>query len=467
MEGSNRRRGGRGRRVSDSKELRRGDDDRDQGPHALLREQQVPEAGARPIHDARSDGGVGDPVDRSRFPQRPLDAARVQGEGTRGSRQGPRRRRSVGVVPRAPGETGGQASRRAHGRGGAREDAGQGRHHALGHGAPQGSRGSARGSALARTRADPDARAPAPVAAPPPPSTFVPGAYSSTAPLDPPRRIPRPRRFHRLPGDDGGRSSAPGDDGGAPAPPRSAADEFLSQFGAPPAPAPVPVPTVPTTAPPPPPSTFEVPPPPRVAVVPPPPPARDAGASPHPPAAGPPPPPGGMDQLLSMTGQLFPNGLQVPPPPAPGSGGPGVPGRPPSPRDRGREWERGGWRERRDEPPRDGRDGPPYDARGPGPGPPGPRSEPFRAGDGWGRDRWPPGGPDRDRWGGWPDRDRDPDRPGGRPGPDRGGCRDDRAPQGPYDRDRERDGGRGGGWNNAGRDPHGWPDRERHPRGGY
>ena len=107
VEGSNRRRGGRGRRVSDSKGLRRVDDDRDQGPHALLREQQVPEAGARPIHDARSDGGVGDPVHRSRFPQRPLDAARVQGEGTRGSRQGPRRRRTVGVVPRAPGETGG------------------------------------------------------------------------------------------------------------------------------------------------------------------------------------------------------------------------------------------------------------------------------------------------------------------------------------------------------------------------
>ena len=69
--------------------------------------------------------------------------------------------------------------------------------------------------------------------------------------------------------------------------------------------------------------------------------------------------------------------------------------------------------------------------------------------------------------GGWPDRDRDPDRLGGRPGPDRGGRRDDRAPQGPYDRERERDGGRGGGWNTAGRDPCGWPDRERHRDRGY
>ena len=230
-----------------------------------------------------------------------------------------------------------------------------------------------KGAAGARAGAPSREPAPIPTHAPPPPSTFTPGVYSGAAPPDPPP---------------GNRSSAsPGYDGGTPAPPRSAADEFLSQLSAPPGPA-----SAPTT-------TFEVPPPPRVAVVPPPPPARDAGASPHPPAAGPPPPPGGMDQLLSMTGQLFPNGLQVPPPPAPGSGGPGVPGRPPSPRDRGREWERGGWRERRDEPPRDGRDGPPYDARGPGPGPPGPRSEPFRAGDGWGRDRWPPGGPDRDRWG--------------------------------------------------------------------
>ena len=314
-----------------------------------------------------------------------------------------------------------------------------------------------KGPAGARAGARPNApsREPAPIPthAPPPPSTFTPGVYSGAAPEE---RLPRAPgagpTAQIVPPPPPGTTAVP------PPPPRSAADEFLSQLSAPPGPA-----SAPTT-------TFEVPPPPRVAVVPPPPPARDAGAS-HPAAAGPPPPPGGMDQLLSMTGQLFPNGLQALPPPVSGSGGPGVPGRPPSPRDRGREWvrERGGWRERRDEPPRDGRDGPPYDARGPGPGPgpPGPRSEPFRAGDGWGRDRWPPGGPDRDRWGGWPDQDRDPDRPGGRPGPDRGGRRDDRAPQGPYDRERERDGGRGGGWNTAGRDPSGWPDRERHRDRGY
>ena len=259
MEGSNRRRGGRGRRVPDSKGLRRGDDDRDQGPHALLREQQVPEAGARPIYDARSDGGVGDPVDRSRFPQRPLDAARVQGEGTRGSRQGPRRRRTVGVVPRAPGETGGQASRRVRGRGGAREDARQGRHHALGHGAPQGSRGSARGSARAGARASAPSREPAPIPthAPPPPSTFTPGVYSGAAPEE---RLPRapgagPTAQIVLP-------PPPGTTAVPPPPPRSAADEFLSQLSAPPGPA-----SAPTT-------TFEVPPPPRVAVVPPPPRAR-------------------------------------------------------------------------------------------------------------------------------------------------------------------------------------------------
>ena len=121
---------------------------------------------------------------------------------------------------------------------------------------PKGAAGARAGApSRARTRADPDARAPAPVDVHPR-GVFRRGAVE---------RIPPPAVFVPLP--------PPGTTAVPPPPPRSAADEFLSQLSAPPGPA-----SAPTT-------TFEVPPPPRVAVVPPPPPRATRASPTRPPPA--------------------------------------------------------------------------------------------------------------------------------------------------------------------------------------
>ena len=355
--------------------------------------------------------------------QRPLDAARVQGEGTRGSRQGPRRRRTVGVVPRAPGETGGQASRRVRGRGGAREDARQGRHHALGHGAPQGSAGARAGArgervrALARTRADPDARAPAPVDVHPR-GVFRRGAGGTIAARAGGRSdgtnrssaspgttaVPRPRREARR--TSSSRSSAPHRVRHRHPRRRS---RCLPRPASPSCPAPRARATrarPPTRRRRPSPATRGYGPAPehdravvsQRAAGPPPPPVsaravREFRAGPRVPAIA-----VGMGtrtggscararatsrRLTVETGRRMTRGVPVPVPVLPGL----VPNR-------------------------------------------------FRAGDGLGTRPMAAGGSGSRSVGGWPDRDRDPDRLGGRPGPDRGGRRDDRAPQGPYDRER-------------------------------
>ena len=301
--------------------------------------------------------------------------------------QGPRRRRTVGVRTCVPDHRNWRTgfSGEFAGAGARAKDARQGRHHALGRmvhpkeaaGARAGARAEARVRALAAD-ADPDA------SRPPPPSTFTPGVYSDVGAEGPGRarrrpcpaarrfRLPRVRRRCPRPRRDAAASSS-----------RSSAPHRVRHRH---------------------PRRRRCLPAPRRRRAPAPPRARRAARPPPPARRRPSPATAGYGPAPEHDRAVVPQRAAGPPPPVSGSGGPGVPGRPPSPRDRGREWERerGGWRRgsvatsRRltVETGRRMTRGVPV----PVPVLPG-RSEPFRAGDGWGRDRWPPGGPDRDRGG--------------------------------------------------------------------